>query len=93
MIYSTRPVNGGRYCEGDGLQYKLCNTKQCKRNRDRRSNQCRDNLGNWVYHGETHTWLPFQNRNSKASSLFCQLQQLLICISSTKSCQDILRNL
>ncbi|XP_071829579.1 A disintegrin and metalloproteinase with thrombospondin motifs 3-like isoform X3 [Apostichopus japonicus] len=73
---NPRPVNGGRYCEGDGLQYKLCNTKQCKRNRDRRSNQCRDNLGNWVYHGETHTWLPFQNRNKTQ-------QCKLTCMSET----------
>ncbi|XP_072051171.1 A disintegrin and metalloproteinase with thrombospondin motifs 3-like isoform X2 [Amphiura filiformis] len=69
------PLNGGNPCKGQRLDYKLCNTQDCKhRPADRRASQCEENLAKWQFRGRTHTWLPHENRNR---SLSCRLT----CIS------------
>lgn len=83
------PVNGGRDCEGKSLEYKLCNTKPCKKNKDRRAMQCQDNLGNWVYHGATHQWMPFQNRNrTQQCKLTCMSENSGDVVVSTYNVTD-----
>nr|XP_055052202.1 A disintegrin and metalloproteinase with thrombospondin motifs 8 [Misgurnus anguillicaudatus] len=56
------PQNGGKYCEGQRVNYQSCNTQPCENNRGKsfREEQCEkyNNPNHFDVHGNVKQWIP-----------------------------------
>ncbi|XP_014661728.1 PREDICTED: ADAMTS-like protein 3 [Priapulus caudatus] len=63
----------GSICRGEGLQYRMCNTKPCGSAVDWRVEQCWE-YNSKPYRSRSYTWLPFHNHHDPCA-LTCQAKK------------------
>nr|CAB3220001.1 A disintegrin and metalloproteinase with thrombospondin motifs 6 [Phallusia mammillata] len=68
------PEHGGKYCIGERMRYRSCNTQRCTDpNSEPRREQCA-RFDTELFRGKYYNWLPYTGSNVKACALNCLAQ-------------------